>query len=72
MAGIRHVHESDEVLILTEQGILIRMKVDEIRRIGRATQGVRVIRLDDGDRVVSLAKLAEDQDGDGDELPPQE
>ena len=72
VAGIRHVHESDEVLILTEQGILIRMKVDEIRRIGRATQGVRVIRLDDGDRVVSVAKLAEDQDGDGDELPPQE
>jgi DNA gyrase subunit A len=62
VAGIRHVHESDEVLILTERGILIRMRVDEIRRIGRATQGVRVIRLDEGDRVVSVAKLAEDDD----------
>lgn len=73
VAGIRHVHESDEVLIITEQGILIRMKVDEIRRIGRATQGVRVIRLDEGDRVVSVAKLAEDQDEeDGDEFPPEE
>jgi DNA gyrase subunit A len=69
VAGIRHVHESDEVLILTERGILIRMRVDEIRRIGRATQGVRVIRLDEGDRVVSVAKLAEegdDHDDDGD------
>jgi DNA gyrase subunit A len=64
VAGIRHVHESDEVLILTEHGILIRMRVDEIRRIGRATMGVRVIRLDEGDRVVSVAKLAEDQDED--------
>ena len=72
LAGIRHVHEDDEVLILTEQGILIRMKVDEIRRIGRATQGVRVIRLDEGDRVVSVAKFAEDQDDDGEEDLPEE
>ncbi len=66
VAGIRHVHETDQVLILTEKGILIRMKVDEIRRIGRATQGVRVIRLDDGDRVTSVVKLA-DEEEDGDE-----
>ncbi len=72
LAGIRHVHEDDEVLILTEQGILIRMKVDEIRRIGRATQGVRVIRLDDGDRVVSVAKVAEGQDDNGEEDLPEE
>ena len=81
VAGIRHVHETDQVLILTEKGILIRMNVDEIRRIGRATQGVRVIRLDEGDRVVSVVKLAEDDDEDDhieqgdevheDEAPPE-
>ena len=69
VAGIRHVHENDQVLILTEKGILIRMNVDEIRRIGRATQGVRLIRLDEGDRVVSVVKLAEDEDeNDSDEM----
>ncbi|HOC42954.1 MAG TPA: DNA gyrase subunit A [Thermoanaerobaculales bacterium] len=67
VAGIRHVDESDQILLLTEGGILIRMNVSEIRRSGRATQGVRVIRLDEGDRVVSLAKLAEDDTADGEE-----
>ena len=67
VAGIRHVDESDQILLLTEGGILIRMNVSEIRRSGRATQGVRVIRLDEGDRVVSLAKLAEDDAADGEE-----
>jgi DNA gyrase subunit A len=67
VAAIRHVHESDQILVLTEKGILIRVNVDEIRRSGRATQGVRVIRLDEGDRVVSVAKLAEGDGADGDE-----
>jgi len=59
LAGVRHVHEDDQALVVTEGGMLIRMNVDDIRRCGRATQGVRVIRLDEGDRVVSLARLAE-------------
>jgi DNA gyrase subunit A len=67
VAAIRHVHDSDQILVLTEKGILIRVSVDEIRRSGRATQGVRVIRLDEGDRVVSVAKLAEDDSDAGDE-----
>ena len=74
VAGIRHVDAGDQVLIVTERGMLIRMHVEEIRIIGRATQGVRVIRLDDDDRVVSVAKLVdedEDEDGDveGDDAP---
>ena len=52
--------------IVTERGIIIRMGVAEIRRIGRATQGVRLIRLDEGDHVVSLAKLVDG--GEDDEL----
>jgi DNA gyrase subunit A len=56
VAGIRHVHESDEILLVTEGGMLIRMNVAEVRRIGRATQGVRLIRLDEGDRLVSVAR----------------
>jgi DNA gyrase subunit A len=56
VAAINHVSEDDEVMMVTEGGMLIRTKVSEIRRIGRATMGVRVIRLKDGDRVVSVAR----------------
>jgi DNA gyrase subunit A len=56
VAAILHAHDHDEILVVTEGGMLIRMDVGEIRRIGRATQGVRIIRLDDGDRVVSVAR----------------
>jgi len=66
VAAIRHVHEDDEILVVTEGGMLIRMNVGEIRRIGRATQGVRIIRLDEGDRVVSVAR-AERSSGDNEE-----
>jgi DNA gyrase subunit A len=55
VSAIRHVREDEEILVVTEQGMLIRTSVSEIRRSGRATQGVRVIRLDEGDRVVSVA-----------------
>ncbi len=63
VAGIRHVHENDQILLVTRRGMLIRMNVDEIRRIGRATQGVRLIRLEEDDSVVAVAKLVEREEG---------
>jgi DNA gyrase subunit A len=63
VVGIHHVHEDEQLLMVTEGGMIIRMNVSEIRRIGRATQGVRLIRLDEGDRVVSVAvTVAADED----------
>jgi DNA gyrase subunit A len=67
VTGIRHVQDDDQILVVTERGIIIRMAVDEIRQIGRATQGVRIIRLDDGDKVVSIAKLVDNGDDDEEE-----
>ncbi len=64
VAGIRHVAEGDQLLIVTEGGIFIRTHVSEVRRSGRSTQGVRMMRLDDGDRVVSIAKLADEENGE--------
>ena len=66
VVGMHHVHQDDQLLMVTEGGILIRMNVSEIRRIGRATQGVRLIRLDEGDRVVSVAVTSADGDDDND------
>ncbi len=74
VVGIRHVHDDDQALLITETGMLIRMHIAEISRIGRATQGVRLIRLDEDDRVVAVAKLVDSDDGDeeDDELEANE
>jgi DNA gyrase subunit A len=64
VAAIRHVSEDDEVMVVTEGGMLIRTRVSELRRIGRATMGVRIIRLDEGDRVVAVARADMLEDGD--------
>ena len=54
---------SDEIMVVTDAGQLIRCAVDQIRIAGRATQGVRVLRVAAGERVVSVERL-EDQSGD--------
>jgi DNA gyrase subunit A len=65
VAAIRYVRGDDEILVATEGGMLIRTNVSEISRFGRGAQGVRVIRLDEGDRVVSVARAdAADTDDD--------
>src|SRR5262249_53225999 len=55
------VTDADEVMLTTLGGILIRTRVGDTRPIGRNTQGVRLIRLDEGDTVSSLAKLPEEE-----------
>ncbi len=67
VAAIRYVREEDEILVVTEGGMLIRTSVAEISRFGRAAQGVRVIRLDEDDRVVSVARAEATEDDDEDE-----
>ncbi|HXG58062.1 MAG TPA: DNA gyrase subunit A [Thermoanaerobaculia bacterium] len=59
VAGIAHVTGDDEVLLITEQGMIIRMSCRDIRVIGRSTQGVRLINVDENDRVVAAIKLVE-------------
>jgi DNA gyrase subunit A len=51
------VTDADEVMLITEKGILIRTKVAEIRLTGRDAQGVRLIKLDEGDKLVAVAKI---------------
>ena len=60
VAGIAYVEDEDELMLITQQGKVLRMDTKDIRPIGRATQGVRLIEIDDQDRVVSLARLAEE------------
>ena len=58
VAGIAYVEDEDELMLITQQGKVLRMDTKDIRPIGRATQGVRLIEIDDEDHVVSLARLA--------------
>jgi DNA gyrase subunit A len=57
---IMHVDENSDVLVMTEQGKLIRVRSTDIRAVGRATQGVRLINLDDGDRVTASTLIEGD------------
>src|ERR1044071_532262 len=65
VVGMAYVEEGDEVLLITQQGMIIRMPTDDVRSIGRGTQGVRLIELEGEDKVVSVARLVEkDENGD--------
>ena len=69
VAGIAYVRDGDELMLITQQGKILRMVTGDIRSIGRATQGVRLIEIEEGDRVVSVARLAE---GDEEEAEDRE
>ncbi|HEY0809399.1 MAG TPA: DNA gyrase C-terminal beta-propeller domain-containing protein, partial [Longimicrobiales bacterium] len=78
VVAIKEVFPDDELMLITRNGVVIRSRVAEIRVIGRATQGVRVIALDDGDVLVDVARLVPEDEatngpgGDGPPLPPDE
>lgn len=65
------VEETDDVMLITTGGVLIRTKVAEVRETGRAAQGVRLINLDEGEKLIGLEKVAEteeDAELDGEEI----
>jgi DNA gyrase subunit A len=64
VVGIAFVYDDDQVMLISQQGMILRTRAGDIRAIGRATQGVRLIEMEDGDMVVAVAKLAE-RDDDG-------
>jgi DNA gyrase subunit A len=71
VVGVSYVEEGDEVLLITQQGMIIRMPTNDVRSIGRATQGVRLIEIEGEDKVVSVARLVEkDDNGTSDDGAP--
>jgi DNA gyrase subunit A len=64
VVGIAYVQDDDEVLLISQQGMILRMRAGDARTIGRATQGVRLIEMEEGDQVVAIAKLAEKEEED--------
>ena len=62
VVGVAYVQEGDELLLITQQGMILRMQTNAVRAIGRATQGVKLIDIEGDDKVVSIAKLAEKEE----------
>jgi DNA gyrase subunit A len=60
--GMKLVADDDELMLITEKGILIRTRVNEIRETGRNAAGVRLIKIDEGDKLVAMAKLERDEE----------
>jgi len=72
LAGARVVRDGYQVMLISTGGTVIRMPADGIRRAGRATQGVIVMRLRDGETVSSLAPVVEADEDDAVVPPPDE
>ncbi|MEP7146963.1 MAG: DNA gyrase subunit A [bacterium] len=64
LISIKEVTDSDDLMIITSKGILIRQKMKDIRVMGRNSQGVRVIRLGDTDTISAVARIAEEDKDD--------
>ncbi|HEY3305706.1 MAG TPA: DNA gyrase subunit A [Candidatus Binatia bacterium] len=62
VVGVQQVTDDDQLMLVTNIGKIIRLRVKDIRVIGRNTQGVHLIGLEEGERVVSLARLAEKEE----------
>ncbi len=62
LIAVKIVQDDDDLMIINKSGVIIRMNVDELRIMGRATQGVRLIRLDDDDAIASVAKVEVDDE----------
>jgi DNA gyrase subunit A len=57
LIAIKNVTDEDDLMIINKSGITIRMSVKDMRVMGRATQGVRLIRLDEDDEIAAVAKV---------------
>jgi DNA gyrase subunit A len=69
VVGVRRVADDEDVMLITDGGKVIRTPVRGISVMGRATQGVRLIDLNEGEKVVGVARLAEVEEDDGEPVP---
>src|SRR5947199_6533289 len=63
VVGVAAVRDGDDIMLITTQGMVNRTHVNEIRVVGRNTQGVRIMNLNEEDKIASLAKVAREENG---------
>jgi DNA gyrase subunit A len=65
VVGMKAVTDEDDLVLMTQNGIILRMSASDLRSIGRATQGVRLINLKEGDKLISIERVVkEEEDGE--------
>ncbi|MCI7327364.1 MAG: DNA gyrase subunit A [Clostridiales bacterium] len=64
LIGAMVVDEDDEVLLINSDGIIIRIRAEEVSELGRATQGVKIMKVEDGTRIVAMAKAIREEDAE--------
>ncbi|HIN62322.1 MAG TPA: DNA gyrase subunit A, partial [Candidatus Marinimicrobia bacterium] len=69
MVAIMEVVDSDDLIVITDRGVLIRQAIAPIRTIGRVTQGVKLIQLDAKDKIASITRVLHEEDVDLPESP---
>jgi DNA gyrase subunit A len=77
VVGMMAVTDADDLVLMTQNGIILRIATSSMRSIGRATQGVRLIRLEEGDKLISIERVVKEENGEEgtavvEELPPEE
>jgi len=61
------VEDSDQIMLVTDGGKLIRCPIDDVRIAGRSVQGVRIFKTEDDEKVVSVERISEESNGNGEE-----
>ena len=69
VVGIKLVDESKDLMVVTEKGMTIRTRCEEIRSVGRNAQGVRLVRLEEGDKIARIAPVVKDDEEETTEGP---
>lgn len=75
ISGMKLVKEDDDIMLISSDGTIIRLNVQEISILGRATQGVTLMRMNESNKVVSIARIVkeeDEEDGEPDEEPGEE
>ena len=72
VVGVKSVEKDDEIMLITTEGIIIRIQVSDTTLLGRITSGVKLINLDEGIKVASVAKVVEDKSLIPPEIPEKE
>ena len=67
LIGAMVVNDNDEILLINSNGIIIRIKANEVSRLGRATQGVKIMRVDEDSNIITMAKVIRDEDVEDEE-----
>ena len=68
VVSILNVKETSDLIIITKDGKILRTEAGEVREAGRSTQGVRLVRLEEGDRVAAASVIPEEESGNGSDV----